>query len=68
MFDFISFFNSFPNVHLLDKLVDVAFGLKKIQLPFVIEDDKVPSTEVITEQIEEFEGVQSADVVSLNKC
>ena len=52
---------------LSDRFVDIAFGLKKVVVPFTIEDEKVPSTEIITEQIEEFDGVQSADVVSINK-
>ena len=46
------------------KLVAVGFGIKKLQINLVIEDDKVGLTE-LQEEIEEFEDfVQSSDVVS----
>ena len=49
------------------KLVPVAFGVKKLQIQCVIEDDKV-STEVLEEKICEFEDyVQSVDIASFNK-
>ena len=49
------------------KLVPVAYGLKKLQIGCVIEDDKV-STEVLEEKICEFEDfVQSVDVAAMNK-
>ncbi|KAK2964313.1 putative Elongation factor 1-beta [Blattamonas nauphoetae] len=49
------------------KLIDVAFGVKKISVSCSIEDEKVPSTEIIEEMIGEMDDVQSADVASMNK-
>jgi elongation factor 1-beta len=47
------------------KLVTVGFGIKKLQLNLVIEDDKV-SLDELQEQIEEFEDqVQSTAVVAI---
>ncbi|KAL7676663.1 hypothetical protein ACOME3_002911 [Neoechinorhynchus agilis] len=49
------------------KLVPVAFGIKKLQISTVIEDEKV-STDVLEEKIMELEDfVQSVDIVSFNK-
>ena len=49
------------------KLVPVAFGVKKLQIQCVIEDDKV-STELLEEQICNFEEyVQSVDIAAFNK-
>jgi len=49
------------------KLVPVAYGLKKLQIGCVIEDDKV-STEVLEEKILEFEDhCQSVDIAAFNK-
>ena len=49
------------------KLVPVAFGVKKLQIQCVIEDDKV-STEALEEQICAFEDyVQSVDIAAFNK-
>jgi elongation factor 1-beta len=49
------------------KLVAVGFGIKKLQINLVIEDDKVGLTE-LQEEIEEFEDfVQSSDVVAMQK-
>jgi len=49
------------------KLVPVAFGVKKLQIQCVIEDDKV-STEALEELICAFEDhIQSVDIVSFNK-
>lgn len=49
------------------KLVPVAYGVKKLQIGCVIEDDKV-STEVLEETICEFEDyVQSVDIAAFNK-
>jgi elongation factor 1-beta len=49
------------------KLTDVAFGVKKITIGCVIEDDKV-STEDIIAEVESWEDdVQSVDIVSFNK-
>ena len=49
------------------KLVDVAFGVKKLQINAVIEDEKV-STDDLQDQIEGFEDyVQSMDVVAFQK-
>lgn len=49
------------------KLLPVAFGVKKLQIMVVIEDDKV-STDVLEEMISEFEDyVQSVDIAAFNK-
>jgi len=49
------------------KLVPVAFGVKKLQIGCVVEDDKI-GTDFLEEKICEFEDyVQSVDVVSFNK-
>ncbi len=49
------------------KLVPVAYGIKKLQITCVIEDDKV-STEILEEQLLAIEDyVQSVDVVAFNK-
>jgi translation elongation factor EF-1beta len=49
------------------KLIPVAYGLKKLQIGCVIEDDKV-STEVLEEKICEFEDYcQSVDIAAFNK-
>ncbi|CAF0793031.1 unnamed protein product [Brachionus calyciflorus] len=49
------------------KLIPVAFGVKKLQIQCVIEDDKV-STETLEEKICEFEDyVQSVDIAAFNK-
>jgi len=49
------------------KLVPVGFGIKKLQINLVVEDDKV-STDELGEQIQEFEDyVQSTDVVAMQK-
>jgi translation elongation factor EF-1beta len=49
------------------KLVDVAFGVKKLQINAIVEDDKV-STDDMQDQIEAFEDyVQSMDVVAFQK-
>ena len=46
------------------KLVPVGFGIKKLQINLVVEDDKVSTTE-LEEEIQELdEWVQSTDVVS----
>ena len=46
------------------KLVPLAFGIKKLQINFVVEDEKV-SIDALQAQIEEDEEhVQSTDVVS----
>lgn len=50
------------------KLQAVGFGIKKLQINFVIEDEKV-STNDLQEQIEEDEDhVQSTDIVSSFCC
>jgi elongation factor 1-beta len=44
-------------------LVPVGFGIRKLQMTLVVEDDKI-SLEELQEQIEEFEDyVQSTDIV-----
>lgn len=49
------------------KLIPVAYGVKKLQIGCVIEDDKV-STEILEEKICEFEDyVQSVDIAAFNK-
>lgn len=49
------------------KLVAVGFGIKKLQINCVIEDDKV-SLEALQETIEGFEDyVQSSDVAAMQK-
>ncbi|KAI9324084.1 hypothetical protein DFJ73DRAFT_874093 [Zopfochytrium polystomum] len=49
------------------KLVAVGFGIKKLQITAVVEDDKVSVDELI-EQITEFEDhVQSVDIQAFNK-
>jgi len=49
------------------KTVPVAFGIKKLQIGCVIEDDKV-STEWLEEQMTNFEDfVQSVDIAAFNK-
>jgi len=46
------------------KLVAVGFGIKKLQITLVIEDDKISLSD-LEEEIQEFEDfVQSTDVVS----
>ena len=46
------------------KFVAVGFGIKKLQINLVIEDDKI-SLDELQQQIEEFEDhVQSTDIVS----
>lgn len=45
------------------KLVAVGFGIKKLQINLVIEDDKI-SLDALQQQIEEFEDyIQSTDIV-----
>ncbi|KAM7342124.1 elongation factor 1-beta [Cochliomyia hominivorax] len=49
------------------KLVPVGYGIHKLQIMCVIEDDKV-SIDLLTEKIEEFEDyVQSVDIAAFNK-
>jgi elongation factor 1-beta len=49
------------------KLMAVGFGIKKLQINLVIEDDKV-SLDELQETIAEFEDyVQSSDVVAMQK-
>lgn len=49
------------------KLVPVGYGIKKLQIMCVIEDEKV-SIDLLSEQIEGFEDVvQSVDVAAFNK-
>lgn len=50
------------------KLVPLAFGIKKLQINLVVEDDKV-SIDDLQQQIESDEDhVQSTDVVSNGLC
>ncbi|KAF7268523.1 hypothetical protein GWI33_018398 [Rhynchophorus ferrugineus] len=49
------------------KLVPLAYGIKKLQITCVVEDEKV-SIDWLTEQIEAFEDyVQSVDIAAFNK-
>ncbi|KAL7907493.1 hypothetical protein GGI35DRAFT_456392 [Trichoderma velutinum] len=49
------------------KLVDIGFGIKKLQINLVVEDDKV-STDELQEQIQDFDDyVQSSDVFAMQK-
>lgn len=49
------------------KLVPLAYGIKKLQIACVVEDDKCGS-EYLSEKITEFEDyVQSVDVAAFNK-
>lgn len=49
------------------KLVPLAYGIKKLQIMCVVEDDKV-GTDILDEKITEFEDfVQSVDVAAFNK-
>lgn len=49
------------------KLVPVGYGINKLQIMCVVEDDKV-SIDLLTEQIQEFEDfVQSVDIAAFNK-
>jgi len=49
------------------KLVPVGYGIKKLQIMCVVEDEKV-SIEELTEKIQDFEDfVQSVDVAAFNK-
>ncbi|KAI1858357.1 uncharacterized protein JN550_012722 [Neoarthrinium moseri] len=49
------------------KLVAVGFGIKKLQINLVVEDEKV-STDELQEQIQDFEDyVQSTDIVAMQK-
>ncbi|KAL3311860.1 hypothetical protein Ciccas_009555 [Cichlidogyrus casuarinus] len=49
------------------KLVDIAFGIKKLQITCVVEDDKV-GTDFLEESITAFEDqVQSVDIASFQK-
>lgn len=49
------------------KLVPLAFGIHKLQISCVVEDDKV-SVDWLTEQIQDIEDyVQSVDIAAFNK-
>ena len=48
------------------KILPVAFGMNKLQVGCVVEDEKV-STEDIYDKIEEWEEVQSTDTISFQK-
>jgi elongation factor 1-beta len=49
------------------KLIPVGFGIKKLQINLVVEDEKV-SLDELQEQIQEFEDyVQSTDIASMQK-
>jgi elongation factor 1-beta len=49
------------------KLVTVGFGIKKLQINLVIEDEKISLSD-LEEEIQEFEDyVQSTDIATMNK-
>jgi translation elongation factor EF-1beta len=49
------------------KLVPLAYGVKKLQISCVVEDDKI-STDDLEEEIVKFEDyVQSMDIAAFNK-
>lgn len=49
------------------KLVPVGYGIHKLQIMCVIEDDKI-SVDLLQEKIQEFEDfVQSVDIAAFNK-
>ncbi|KAL2268211.1 hypothetical protein VTJ83DRAFT_3057 [Remersonia thermophila] len=49
------------------KLVTVGFGIRKLQINLVVEDDKI-SLDELSEEIQEFEDyVQSVDIVAMQK-
>lgn len=49
------------------KLVPIGFGIKKLQMNLVVEDDKI-SLDELQEQIQEFEDfVQSTDIAAMQK-
>lgn len=49
------------------KLVPIGFGIKKLQINLVIEDEKVSLSD-LEEEIQEFEDyVQSTDIATMNK-
>lgn len=49
------------------KLVPVGYGIKKLQIQCVVEDDKI-GTDMLEERITAFEDyVQSMDVAAFNK-
>lgn len=51
----------------VSKLIPLAYGIKKLQIICVIEDDKV-SVDELCEKIQEFEDfVQSVDIAAFNK-
>lgn len=57
------YFNNFISA----KLVEIAFGIKKLQIMCVVEDDKV-SVDALVETLQEFEDyVQSVDIAAFNK-
>lgn len=49
------------------KLMPVGFGIKKLQINLVIEDEKISLSD-LEEEIQEFEDfVQSTDIAAMNK-
>ena len=57
----------FFSYNFIAKLVPVGYGINKLQLMCVVEDEKV-SVDELQEQIEEFEDyVQSTDIAAMSK-
>lgn len=51
----------------IGKLVEIGYGIKKLQIGCVVEDDKI-GIEELSEEIQEFEDhVQSVDIAAFNK-
>ncbi|XP_011496003.1 PREDICTED: elongation factor 1-beta' [Ceratosolen solmsi marchali] len=50
----------------VSKLVPIGYGIKKLQIICVVEDEKV-SVDELLEQIEDFDLVQSTDIAAFNK-
>ena len=49
------------------RIVPIGFGMNKLEIGMIIEDDKV-STDDIFEKIQEWEEVQSIDIVKFGKA
>ncbi|KAK3701756.1 translation elongation factor EF-1 beta subunit (eEF1B) [Vermiconidia calcicola] len=51
----------------LSKLVDVGFGIQKLQINLVMEDEKVSTVDLQAEIEEDEEHVQSTDIAAMQK-
>ena len=50
------------------KLEEIAFGIKKLVIALLVEDDKCSVDEIIEELVSWEEEIQSAEIVSFNKA